>query len=146
MTSSFWKKKKKPLHKKGLVSGSRWGPEFKPQYHKKKKKPKNLRLRTFLFMLIRDLWPGMLASPVVPATQEVEVGGSWSKATEAINSLRPYWKTNQKPKDLGHTQVAEYSFSKSEALCSIPSTARETEIWILDFTNWIPSHLLLRSL
>jgi hypothetical protein len=145
MTSSFWKKKKTPSQKR-VGKWLKVRPWVQAPVPQKKKKPKNLRLRTFLFMLIRDLWPGMLASPVVPATQEVEVGGSWSKATEAINSLRPYWKTNQKPKDLGHTQVAEYSFSKSEALCSIPSTARETEIWILDFTNWIPSHLLLRSL
>jgi hypothetical protein len=62
---------------------------------------------------------------VIPAGQEVEVGGSWSKASPGQKSMRPYLKIRQKGLE-GLAQVVEHLFSKHQALSSTPVPARKT--------------------
>jgi hypothetical protein len=40
--------------------------------------------------------------PVIPTTQELEVGGLRFQANLGKVSMRPYMKNKLKPKDLGH--------------------------------------------
>jgi hypothetical protein len=57
--------------------------------------------------------------PVMPATQEAEVGGSWSKANQA-KSMRPYLKNK-----LENTKSLVCGSSDREALSSIPSNTKK---------------------
>jgi hypothetical protein len=46
-------------------------------------------------------------TPVIPATQEVEMVGWWSEAGLGKN-VHPIWKTHQKQKNGSGAQVMEY--------------------------------------
>jgi hypothetical protein len=61
--------------------------------------------------------------PVVPATQEEEVGGMWSE-TSSSKSLRPYQKYKM---GWSMVQVAKCLLSKCKALSSIPSTTKKNK-------------------
>jgi hypothetical protein len=70
---------------------------------------------------------GMVAHTCNPATQEVKVRGSWSKAGLG-KSVRPYLKHKLKQKVLGGVvgvQVVEGLPSKLKALCSNSSIAQK---------------------
>jgi hypothetical protein len=62
--------------------------------------------------------------PVVPATQEVKVGESWSKPGLGKKKKKNNNK-NQKQKDSGVNQVIEPLPSKPESLNSIPATTKK---------------------
>jgi hypothetical protein len=62
---------------------------------------KSQKLSEAILYLLQDISSGLTwwHLPVIPAIQEVELGGSWSKP-KLLKSVRPYLKTKLKAKRL----------------------------------------------
>jgi hypothetical protein len=69
--------------------------------------------------------------PIIPATWEVEVGGSQSKASPGKVERRLHLKIKHSKRARDLTQVIEDLPSKPKALSSKPSTSKEKEIMLL---------------
>jgi hypothetical protein len=62
-------------------------------------------------------------TPVIPATLEAEVGGSWFEAKLGIKALSE--KQTESKRMGGVVQVVEYLPTKCKALCPIPNTTKK---------------------
>jgi hypothetical protein len=61
-------------------------------------------------------------APVIPVTQEEEVGGSWSKANPRKSLETLSEKQIKSKKDWSMAQVVEHLPNKPEVLSSVPHT------------------------